>query len=142
MWTQNWATKKIYYGICTDPKEACMYIDTLNGLAGETLFAFCLDIGHLTLLGYDPCYALETLGDRVVALHVHDNYGVTDDHSVPYCGVTDWNRFILGMKKINFKGYFNFETGGIQKALPPEMATDVMKFIAATGRYLVGKIEQ
>ena len=80
MWTQNWITKKIFYGVCSDPNEANMYIDTLNGIANEKCFAFCLDIGHLLLLGYDVGYALETLGERVAALHIHDNYGVQDDN--------------------------------------------------------------
>lgn len=54
MWGQDWITKKIYSAICSDIPEACVYIDKLNEIAGEKLFGFCLDTGHLNLLGLDP----------------------------------------------------------------------------------------
>ena len=34
---------KVYAAICQNPDEACRYIDTLNEMAGEKCFAFCLD---------------------------------------------------------------------------------------------------
>ena len=48
MWCQDWKTKKIYMGICSDMEETNRYIDTLNELAGETCFGFCLDIGRFS----------------------------------------------------------------------------------------------
>lgn len=135
MFAQDWGTKKVYIGSCSDMNEAVWYIDTLNEKAGEKCFAFCLDIGHAVLLGVDPCFAMEKLGYRLEVLHIHDNKGYNDDHITPYLGIVNWKRFIKGLKEIGYKGNLNFETSSGVKAYPKELITDVLKLISATGRY-------
>ena len=61
-------------------------MDTLNEIAGEKLFGFCLDTGHLLIVCRDVYAAIIELGDRLIALHVHDNDGVHDDHNAPFVG--------------------------------------------------------
>ena len=141
MWMQDWKSKKIYTACCSDMKEACRYIDELNAIAGEKRFGFCLDIGHLLLLGLDPCYAIEELGDRLVTLHVHDNDGDGDDHILPYLGVCNWERVIKGLRKVGYKGTFNMETAGFNGRFPKELIPDALKMLGATARYLCGRIE-
>ena len=141
MWIEDWKSKKIYTGCCSDMREACRYIDELNAIAGEKRFGFCLDIGHLILLGLDPCYAMEALGDRLVALHVHDNDGVHDSHTSPYVGLCNWNRFIKGLREIGYKGTLNFETAGFNQSFPKELIPDALKMLSATARYFCSRVE-
>ena len=141
MWGQDWKSKKIYFGCCSDMREACRYIDELNEIAGEKCFGFCLDIGHLLLLGLDPCYAIEELGDRLVTLHVHDNDGVGDDHIMPYLGVCNWNRVIKGLRTIGYKGTFNLETLGFNGKFPKELIPDALKMLGATATYLRDRVQ-
>ena len=141
MWGQDWKSKKIYFGSCSDMREACSYIDELNAIAGEKRFGFCLDIGHLLLLGLDPCYAIEELGDRLVTLHTHDNDGVNDSHTAPYLGVCNWNRVIKGLREVGYKGTLNFETAGFNGRYPKELVPDALKMLGATAKYLRARVE-
>lgn len=143
MWGQDWRTKLIYRTVCSDASDAIRYIDELNSLAGERLFGFCLDIGHLTLLGLDTYEAITALGkDRLVALHVHDNRGVDDDHMIPYSGVTIWNRFLRGLREIGYTGNMSFETDGQMRRCPPDFMPQTAKMIAEVGKYFVDCVEK
>jgi len=142
MWCQDWKSKKIYTACCSDVTEACRYVDDLNAIAGEKRFGFCLDIGHLLLLGLDPCNTMEMLGDRLVALHVHDNDGVNDTHTAPFAGVCNWRRFVKGLRENGYRGVLNFETSGFNEKFPPELIPDALKLLGATARYFSGQAEK
>lgn len=142
LWKFDYAAKKIYSGVCSDIDEACRYIDYLNGVAGEKLFGFCLDTGHLTLAALDTKQAIERLGDRLAALHINDNHGIEDNHVNPYSGVTLWDRFIRGIAESNFNGNLNFETFGQYKAVPDDFIATALGWTADIGRYFDKKIAE
>lgn len=132
---------KIYSAICSDISTACQYIDTLNEIAGEKIFGFCLDTGHLLLLGLDVKNAMLQLGKRIEAFHVHDNDGVSDQHLAPYMGKLDWNRFVEGLKEISYDGVLSFETFNVWNCVDHELCPSLMKFIAETGRMFARRAE-
>lgn len=140
MWMQDWKTKKIYTASCSDINEVIKYIDDLNAIAGERLFGFCLDIGHLLLLGQDPCYWIEMLGDRLETLHTHDNNGVSDEHIIPYLGCANWERFVLGLRKIGYSRNFSFEVSSFNRKFPAELVPAALRLTADIGRYFIGRI--
>ena len=123
-----------YEAFSSDMDTACSCIDTLNNIAGANIFGFCLDTGHLHLLGKDQYRAIVRLGKRIYAFHVHDNDGIHDQHVAPYMGTIQWDRFIAGLKEIGFNGTLDFETQNIWKTMDPEIARQMMKVIAYTGR--------
>jgi len=127
---------RVYASCCSQIDTACRYVDTLNEIAGEKLFGFCLDTGHLILVGLDAKNAMETLGDRIVAFHVHDNNGITDQHIGPYLGVQDWDRLIEGLKSIRYDKTLSFETGAWRRNLPQELMLPMLRFIAEAGRMM------
>ena len=141
MWGQDWKSKKIYTAICSDINETIRYIDELNAIAGERCFGFCLDIGHLLLLGQDPCYWIERLGERLETLHTHDNNGVNDEHIIPYMGCANWDRFVLGLRKIGYKGNLSFEVSNFNRKFPKELVPAALKFTSDIGKYFVERIE-
>jgi sugar phosphate isomerase/epimerase len=76
---------------------------------GDT--AVCLDFGHAHLVGGAP-EAFEALGGHIVATHVHDNAGVSDDHLVPFQGTINWTATLTAMLKVGYLGPLIFELPG------------------------------
>ena len=50
----------------------------------------CLDVGHAHLAEGGVAGAMETLRQRVVEVHVHDNLGLKDEHLWPGSGTIKW----------------------------------------------------
>lgn len=66
------------------------------------------DTGHGTTEGsqYDNIMAL---GKHLRALHVHDNNGRADEHTMPYTGVLSLDQVMNGLIDVGYDGYFTFE---------------------------------
>ncbi len=125
---------RIYAACCSDITSACEYVDELNRIAGEKLFGFCLDTGHLLLCGLDVKNTMTELGDRIACFHVHDNDGLNDQHLAPYMGKLDWNRFVEGLREIGYDKPMCFETFNIWHTVDQELCPEFMKLICKTGR--------
>ena len=74
----------------------------------------CLDTGHCNITSslYNHSKVLECLPEMknyLCHLHIHDNFGKSDDHSQPFEGNIDWKGFIKGLKEVNYQGVFMFE---------------------------------
>jgi sugar phosphate isomerase/epimerase len=76
--------------------------DELDGVG------ICLDFGHAHLDG-DVIDAVETVSEHLIATHVHDNRGRTDDHLLPFDGTIDWAGTLLAVQKVGYEGPFIFE---------------------------------
>jgi sugar phosphate isomerase/epimerase len=68
----------------------------------------CLDFGHAHIDG-DVLDAVETVSEHLIATHVHDNNGRTDDHLLPFEGTIDWAGTLLAVQKVGYDGPFMFE---------------------------------
>ena len=136
--------------VCSDCTEAANYIDELNAIAGCECFAFCFDIGHMTLLGKHIRESLRVLGDRVKVLHLHDNDGIQDHHAIPFSyarnwgqlTVTDWNGLVEGLRIIGYRGEINFECGTGTHLVPEALRPAVLKYLYAMGEYFAQRIVQ
>lgn len=133
---------KIYGTVCNDGVMAAKYVDTLNQLAGEKCFGFCLDTGHALLASKDIRQFMNDLGDRLTCFHVHDNDGVYDLHRQPYTGKMDWDRFILGLKDIHFDKTMSFETFNAWRSVPRELGPAMLQYIAKIGRMFAEKASE
>ncbi len=132
--------KHIYAGICSDVKEAIAFIDELNGIAGERLFGFCLDTGHLNLIGADQYEFILALGDRLETLHIQDNHGTEDEHIAPYMGNIIWDRFCKGLRDIGYKGNLSFETFNALNLYPVELRESILKLLGDTAEHFRRKV--
>ena len=140
---------RIVEGVCADPHDAAALIDRLNDAAGEERFGFCLDTGHMNLVGRDSYEMVTTLGHRLKILHIHDNDGIGDLHQMPFTfrtkGVADlgvdWDGFICGLRDIGFDGTLSFETFPCMNSFPTPMKEQALKTIAEIGAYIRGKVE-
>jgi sugar phosphate isomerase/epimerase len=71
----------------------------------------CLDFGHAHLQG-DLVDAIETVSEHLVAAHVHDNRGRSDDHLLPFEGSIDWPAAMTSLQKVGYDGVIVFEVDG------------------------------
>ena len=80
------------------------YIEHVNHPLLEAVW----DTGHGTTEGsqYDNIVAL---GKHLKGLHVHDNNGKADEHTMPYTGVLNLDQVMNGLLDVGYEGYFTFE---------------------------------
>ena len=85
---------------------------SLTELVGEDIEApnvgICLDIGHARIDG-DVVDAVEVTAGHLLAVHLHDNRGRSDDHLVPFDGVIDWPGSLTAVQKVGYDGALTFE---------------------------------
>jgi sugar phosphate isomerase/epimerase len=75
---------------------------------GDADAGICLDFGHAHLDG-DLVDAIETVSEHLIATHVHDNAGRSDDHLLPFDGTIDWPAALTAVQKIGYDGPFMLE---------------------------------
>ena len=74
-----------------------IFFDIFKNIKSEYL-KFCLDVGHNNCLNKDYDY-LGNYGNQLIALHLHNNDGTSDQHTIN--GNIDWEK--LGKKLKNHK---------------------------------------
>ncbi len=73
----------------------------------SSFVGFCFDSGHSNLdRDFDQ---LKKFGNRLKALHLHDNRGSTDDHQPPFWGTVDWGGIVEWIKETGYSKPINFE---------------------------------
>ena len=133
--------KKPVGSVCTQAYMANRYVNTLNEIAGERLFGICLDIGHLYLAGVDIENTILELGENLLALHIHDNDGRDDQHNAPYIGgFLPWDRFLRGLKSIDYRGSLNFESGNAIGCFPTPLVIPALNLLGETAKYFRDEI--
>ena len=95
----------------------------------------CWDVGHANLCKVDQYDSILALGKRLKVLHLHDNYGTKDDHSLPFLGTVDWNGVLLGLSDIGYEGTFNYEVQASKLPLPLRM--DHARYLVDAAKYLL-----
>ncbi|MBR2909526.1 MAG: TIM barrel protein [Clostridia bacterium] len=73
-----------------------------NNINSENL-KLCLDTGHLHCF-YKDNINWSFLKDKILTLHIHDNYQIKDNHLLPFDGNTNWHKLISNLQKANYKG--------------------------------------
>jgi len=137
MWGK-YVGRKITHHVCSRPEEFIRYVDALDS---EWIVA-CLDVGHACLVCEEPADMIKKLGaKRLQALHIHDVDGLSDQHTLPYLGIIEWEKVMAALKEIGYRGDFTFETDGFLKDIPRGLVSSATKHLETTGRYLMQLIE-
>ena len=121
---------------CSSPNEFEEYLDELN----SPYMCACLDIGHANMLEHNIPDFIKTLGNKLVALHVHEAQGNWDFHRAPYIiGNTKWAEVLKALKDINYVGDFTFEADNTLLRMPDDLLEPTAVFMADIGRSMINK---
>jgi sugar phosphate isomerase/epimerase len=86
------------------------YLDCIFKNIQSERLGFCFDSGHYNV--FMPKYDILGLyGDRLMALHLHDNDGKSDWHSLPYSGNVGWDNIADSLMDIPYNGAIALEVG-------------------------------
>ncbi len=65
----------------------------------------CWDFGHANITyGHIQTEAIRKLGSRLVATHFADNFGLRDDHLLPFTGNIKWEEILEALADIDYHG--------------------------------------
>lgn len=70
----------------------------LDGL--DDTVGYLIDTGHANINGWDIAKLIDKLSDRLYALHIHDNNGISDQHLPIYDGNIKWQPIFDNIKKM------------------------------------------
>lgn len=95
---------------------------------GGDYVGLCYDSGHANIGGRGIGH-LESLGVRLLAIHLHDNDGSRDSHRLPFTGTVDWPRLVAALARSAYTGPVSLELN-----FDPAVGTDERAFLAAAFR--------
>ena len=114
-----------------------------NRSADRSCFSVCCDLGHTAVTGLAPeQYIRGMSADLLGSLHVQDTDFLGDRHTLPYMGKQDWDAICRALADIGYRGDFSFELPKYLAVYPDELLPAALEFAAATGRYLIEKINR
>ena len=138
MWCSDKRKKVTTGGVCGNPFEHARYIDEIN----HPLLVACIDVGHCSLSGREASDCIRVLGDRLGALHIHDNDYLDDMHTLPGLSEINFGEIMKALKDIDYKGDFTLETDHFFDSLNTIEETEAgMKLAELIGRKLLAQIE-
>lgn len=139
MW--NWDDEKneSSFAACATSESFVNHIDAVN----DEFFVACLDIGHAEMRGSGngAVNMIKALGNRLQALHIHDNDRWHDEHKIPFSGQIDFEAVVKALKEINYSGYFTLEADRYLNAYSADNMFDGIKNLAASARRLADMFE-
>jgi L-ribulose-5-phosphate 3-epimerase len=100
----------------------------------------CWDFGHGNFLYKDQRIALRILGKRLKATHVADNYGVEDEHMLPFHGSVDWLSIMPVLTEIGYEGDFTFEIHKEFDRLPDHVRDSLAVVAYNIGTYCLSQV--
>ncbi len=119
----------------SDVDELIDLVDTLKKDFPNV--GICWDFGHANEMAWRQDKSLRMIGKRLIATHVNDNYGVIDDHLLPFLGTISWEVLMKTLKEIDYNGSFAFETHKFTQSIPDEIIGEALKFSVTIGNYLL-----
>lgn len=102
-------------------------VDTLLSIVEELgdQTGICLDTGHLHMRHGDIPAFIRKAGDKLIATHIADNDGRSDQHFLPGFGTIDWEKAMEAFREC-YTGYLNYECMFFSRNLPQSLSGDVI----------------
>ena len=132
----NWDGQKDHavFAACASPESFCAHLDAVN----DDFLVACLDLGHAEMKGLDTSAVemIHALGDKLQALHIHDNDRWHDSHQIPFSMQIDYVPIIAALKEINYNGYFTLEADQFLSSYNESTIVDGIKQLVSVAKKL------
>lgn len=140
MWNWDKVEDHILPAACSHHDNFLAHIRVVN----DPYFVACLDIGHAEMRGLDTTMEqmIETLGNSLQALHIHDNDLCKDSHQIPFSMQIDFDKMVKALKRIGYKGDFTLESSCYLNAFTPENVHEGIQNMANAARRLADMFEK
>lgn len=143
MWNcVGWRTPefKIIPAACSHHNDFKAHLDLLP----SDVFVACVDLGHAELEGLNTSCVemIETLKDRLEAIHLHDVDLKNDNHQIPFTQMIQWDKVIEALKANNYKGDITLETSDAIRNVPKELIPHTARYLASIAEYFREEIER
>ena len=139
MW--NWDDEKDQssFATCATGEDFAKHIDVIN----DDFFVACLDIGHAEMRGSGDGAAnmIYALGNRLQALHIHDNDKWHDSHQIPLSMNIDFVPIVKALKDIGYSGYFTLEADYYLNPFTSDNVFEGLQNLSASVRKLADMFE-
>lgn len=119
---------------CADPKEFREYLD----LVDSPWIVACMDVGHVAITHHPYDEYVDCLGEKLQAIHLHDNDCNYDYHIAPTTGSIDMDFVAAQLKRIGYTGDMTCEVG--IHDIPDGEFPEKLKFICDRTREIRGRI--
>lgn len=119
-------------------RYATDYHDLIR-LADDLGTGICWDTGHGYLSMQNTAAALESIGKRLLMVHVNDNFGDADVHIPPFFGKVDFETTVRTLRKIGYQGDMYLEVRCEYR--PDSVKKAYVQVIAEACRTLISMFE-
>ncbi len=119
---------------CSHHDDFLAHLNEIN----DEYFVACLDLGHAEMTGLNTSARemILTLGDKLQALHIHDNDRRHDSHQIPFSMEMNFDVILTSLKEINYSGYFTLEADRYLSAYSDDEIHIGIKRLAESARRL------
>ena len=134
MWNWDGEKDQSAFAACATPESFCAHLEAVR----DDAFVACLDIGHAEMRGSDTSAVqmIQALGDKLQALHIHDNDQWHDLHQIPFSMKIDFDEVVKALKAIGYAGYFTLEADQFLKGYTSENIFDGVRQLADAAKRL------
>ena len=134
MWNWNGEKNHASPAACSSPESFAEHFKAVN----DDFFVACLDIGHAEMKGLDTSAPemIKSLGEKLQALHIHDNDKWHDSHQIPFSMDIDFDAVVKALKEIGYSGYFTLEADVYLKKFDSDTVYDGIKDLCASAKRL------
>ena len=140
MW--NWDDKLGHSlpAACSTSESFCDHLRAIN----DDAFVACLDLGHAEMegSGSGAPNMIRALGNKLQALHIHDNDRLHDSHQIPFSMNIDFDAVIMALKDIGYSGYFTLEADQYLNAFDKNSILDGLTNLSQAARRLADMFER
>lgn len=140
MWNWNREKDEASFAACATPESFNAHLDAVD----DAFFVACLDIGHAEMKGLHTSAEemIMALGDRLCALHIHDNDKWHDSHQIPFSMDINFEAVVAALKKIKYNGYFTLEADTYLSDYTNETIYEGIKNLANSAKRLAEMFEK
>lgn len=136
MWNWDLERDQSSFAACATPESFCAHLEAVNDKA----FVACLDIGHAEMkgAGTSAVQMIKALGNKLQALHIHDNDQWHDMHQIPFSLKIDFDAIVKALKEISYSGYFTLEADQFLLNYASDTIYEGIQQLAAAAKRLAG----